>query len=102
LPRSGAEEVRPPHGGRLLEFAQPVFPDVELTNQTGEELELPPVLLDPKGGFLEILIRKSQGVSTRSLADAEVFVPILQRCFDLDPERFDTVPDGGSICNKSI
>jgi hypothetical protein len=92
--------LRAPQGGRLLAFAQPVFLEVELTNQTGEELELPPVLLDPKGGFLEILIRKSQGVSTRSLAEAEVFVPILQRCFDLDPERFDTVPDGGSIRNN--
>jgi hypothetical protein len=39
-------------------------------------------------------------VSTRSLAGTEVFVPIVQRCFDLDPERFDTVPDGGSIRNN--
>jgi hypothetical protein len=92
--------LRPPQGGALLSFAQPVFLEVELTNQTGEELELPPVLLDPKSGFLEILIRKSQGVSTRSLAGTEVFVPIVQRCFDLDPELFDRVPDGGSIRNN--
>jgi hypothetical protein len=92
--------LRPPQGGALLTFAQPVFLEIELTNQTGEELELPPVLLDPKSGFLEILIRKSQGVSTRSLAGTEIFVPIVQRCFDLDPERFDTVPDGGSIRNN--
>ena len=39
-------------------------------------------------------------MSTRSLAGTEVFVPIVQRCFDLDPERFDTVPDGGSIRNN--
>ncbi|MGH2985261.1 MAG: acetyltransferase [Solirubrobacterales bacterium] len=92
--------LRPPQGGPLLSFAQPVFLEIELTNQTGEELELPPVLLDPKSGFLELLIRKSQGLSTRSLAGTEVFVPIVQRCFDLDPERFDTVPDGGSIRNN--
>jgi hypothetical protein len=100
-PLTGFElNLHPPQGGRLLAFAQPVFLEVELTNRTGEELELPPVLLDPKSGFLEILIRKSQGVSTRSLAGTEVFVPIVQRCFDLDPERFDTVPDGGSIRNN--
>jgi hypothetical protein len=100
-PLTGFElTLHPPQGGRLLAFAQPIFLEIELTNQTGEELELPPVLLDPKSGFLEILIRKSQGVSTRSLAGTDVFVPIVQRCFDLDPQRFDTVPDGGSIRNN--
>jgi hypothetical protein len=92
--------LRPPQSGPLLSFAQPVFLEVELTNQTGRTFELPPVLLDPKGGFLEILIRKSQGSSTRSLASAQPFVPIMQRCFDLDPQHFDTVPDGGSIRNN--
>jgi hypothetical protein len=92
--------LRPPQAGRLLAFAQPVFLEVELTNQTGQPIELPPVLLDPKSGFLEILIRKSQGVSTRSLAEAEVFVPIFQRCSDLDPRHVETVPDGGSIRNN--
>lgn len=92
--------LRPPQSGRLLSFAQPVFLEVELTNQTGRTIELPPVLLDPKGGFLEILIRKSQGVSTRSLANAQQFIPIMQRCFDLDPQHFDTVPNGESIRNN--
>jgi hypothetical protein len=92
--------LRPPQSGRLLSFAQPVFLEVELTNETGRTLELPPVLLDAKGGFLEILIRKSQGTSTRSLASAQPFTPIMQRCFDMDPQHFDTVPSGESIRNN--
>ncbi len=90
-------ELRPPVGGRLFAFAQPVFLEVELTNQTDQPIDLPPVLLDPKGGFLELLVRNTHGTSTRSLADAEPFVPILQRCFDIDPSSFETVAPGNSI-----
>jgi hypothetical protein len=93
-------ELHPPQAGRLFAFAQPVFLEVELTNLTGQPLELPPVLLDPKGGFLELLVRRTGGTSTRSLQEAEVFSPIVQRCFDIDPTSFDTVGHGDSIRNN--
>lgn len=89
--------LRPPQAGRLFAFAQPVFLEVELTNLTGRPLELPPTLLDPKGGFLEILVRKTHGTSTRSLAGTEAFQPIVQRCYDIDPSRVETVAHGESI-----
>ena len=89
--------LRAPQQGRLFAFAQPVFLEVELQNLTGEPIELPPVLLDPKGGFLEILVRRTHGTSTRSLAEAEVFSPIVQRCFDIDPTSFEQIPHEGSI-----
>lgn len=92
--------LRAPEQGRLFAFAQPVFLEVELTNLTGEALELPPELLDLKGGFLELLVRKTDGTSTRSLADTEVFSPIVQRCYDIDPVGFDAVPHEGSIRNN--
>jgi len=92
--------LHPPPAGRLFAFAQPVFLGVELINLTGEPIELPPVLLDLKGGFLELLVRRTQGTSTRSLADVEPFVPILQRCFDIDPRNFETVANGDSIANN--
>jgi hypothetical protein len=101
VPLDGFElALRAPQAGRLFAFAQPVFLEVELTNRTGQELELPAGLLDPKTGFLELLVRRTRGTSTRSLAEADVFQPILQRCFDMDPGAADHVPDGGSIRNN--
>jgi hypothetical protein len=95
-----ALELQPALAGRLFAFAQPIFLEITLRNLTGQPIDLPPGLLDPKGGVLEILIRKTGGKSTNSLADVDAFQPILQRCFDLDSGARDTVPDGGSISNN--
>lgn len=90
--------LTPPLGGAVFEFGQPVFLGVELTNQTGQSVDIPPVLLDPKAGFLEVLIRRWNGDSNSGdLANADIFVPIYQRCFDLDDSVFDIVPTGQSI-----
>jgi hypothetical protein len=90
--------LTPPTGGVVFEFGQPVFLGIELENQTGNAIDIPPVLLDPKAGFLEVLIRRWTGDSNSGdLANADVFVPIYQRCFDLDESVFDVVPSGGSI-----
>ncbi|MFO7681404.1 MAG: acetyltransferase [Chloroflexota bacterium] len=90
--------LTPPLGGPVFEFGQPVFLGVELTNETGRTIDIPPVLLDPKAGFLEVLIRRWQGDSnTGDLSNADIFVPVFQRCFDLDESVFDIVPDGKSI-----
>jgi hypothetical protein len=90
-------ELTPPQGGRLLQFAQPVFLGLKLTNRTNQAIQLPQGVLDPKGGVLELLVRRSAGVSLRSLADAEPFRPILQRCYDTTAAAAVTVPAGGSI-----
>ncbi len=91
-------KLTPPIGGAVFDFGQPVFLGVELTNQTGRTVDIPPVLLDPKAGFLEVLVRRWNGESNSGdLANADVFVPIYQRCFDLDESVFDIVPDGKSI-----
>ncbi|MBE2224826.1 MAG: acetyltransferase [Anaerolineae bacterium] len=90
--------LTPPIGGAVFEFGQPVFLGIELTNQTGQTVNVPPVLLDPKAGFLEVLIRRWQGDSNSGdLANADIFVPIFQRCFDLDESVFDIVPNGQAI-----
>lgn len=92
-----ALELSAPQAGRLLAFAQPVFLEVKLTNHTGQPQQIPPMLLDPKGGVLELLVRRSAGVSLRSLADARPFQPILQRCYDTTEGALQVIPDGGSI-----
>lgn len=70
---------------------------MKFTNRTGEPIQVPKGILDPKGGVLELLVRRSAGVSTRSLADAEPFQPILQRCYDTDAGELATLADGESI-----
>lgn len=100
-PLEGFElELRPALAGRLFAFAQPIFLDITLKNLSGQAIDLPPGLLDPKSGVLEILIRKTGGRSTKSLADVGSFQPILQRCFDLDPGARETLPDQGHISNN--
>jgi hypothetical protein len=90
--------LTPPIGGVVFEFGQPVFLGVELENQTGNAIDIPPVLLDPKAGFMEVLIRRWNGDSNSGdLANADIFVPIYQRCFDLDESVFDVIPSGESI-----
>lgn len=90
--------LTPPLAGPVFEFGQPVFLGVELHNETGRTVDIPPVLLDPKAGFLEVLIRRWDGAANSSdLAHADVFVPVYQRCYDLDESVFDIVPDGKSI-----
>jgi hypothetical protein len=93
-------ELRPPANGALFNFAQPVFLEVRLTNLSDQAFDFPPDLLDPKTGVLEILIRKTGGTSTRSLADAEPFSPIMQRCVQVPPEAADTVAPQQSIANN--
>ncbi len=101
VPLSGFHlELTPPAAGPVFEFAQPVFLQVELTNLTGDSLNLGSHVLDPKGGLLEILIRRSTGEPDPGLEGAEVFVPIAQRCFDIEPRTADIVPHGDSIRNN--
>lgn len=92
--------LKPPQSGPLFTFAQPVFLEVELTNQTGRPLDMPSFLLDPKAGFLEILIRRHTGQSSRGIDGARSFIPVVQRCFDRGVAHADRVQPGGSMTNN--
>ena len=92
--------LSPPPDGPVFAFGQPVFLEVALTNNTGQTLNFPPEVLDPKAGFLELLVRRVTGGRPGPLTDAVPFVPILQRCFDLNPSLADAVPAGGTLNNN--
>jgi hypothetical protein len=100
-PLGGFElELLPPAGGRLFAFAQPVFLEVRLTNRTGQTVDIDPAILDSKVGLLELLVRRTHGTSARSLAGAEAFRPILQRCVDVNAGDTQPVPDGGTVADN--
>lgn len=92
--------LKPPLGGPVFAFAQPIFLEVELTNQTGRPETIPSFFLDPKAGFLELLVRRRTGDSSRGFSDAKAFVPVVQRCFEWGAADVVTVPHGGSIKNN--
>lgn len=89
-----------PMGSTVFSFGQPVFLEVALTNQTGSPVNVPAEVLDPKAGFLELLVQRRGGTAARGLVDAVPFVPIMQRCFDLDPRIADVVGHGESLRNN--
>ena len=95
-----ALKLSPPASGTVFTFGQPVFLEVALQNQTGQSINLPPEVLDPKAGFLELLVQRRSGGTTPGLAQAQPFIPIMQRCFDLDPRTADTLPDGQVLRNN--
>jgi hypothetical protein len=74
--------LEPPVGGAMLEFGQPVYLQVTLTNRGSEPVALPPGVLDVKAGHLEVLIESGPATSATAAvgADARSFVPIMQRC----------------------
>lgn len=92
--------LRPPAAGTLFSFAQPVLLTVELKNTSGRAVSIPPQFLDPKSGFLEILVRRL-GVPTPGASGNQLtFTPIINRCWDMKDAAADTVPDGGSLVNN--
>jgi hypothetical protein len=92
--------LTPPADGPVFAFGQPVFLEITLTNATGRSVSLPPEVLDPKAGFLELLVRRTTAARPGPLADAVPFVPIMQRCFDLSPSAADVVPPDGTLRNN--
>ncbi len=92
--------LTPPAAGAVFAFGQPVFLEITLANKTGSEVNLPPEVLDPKAGFLELLIQRRTGAGTRGLVDAISFTPIMTRCFDLDVSGADALPAGGTLRNN--
>lgn len=82
----------PPATGTLFTFAQPVLLTTELENNTGRTMELPRFLLDPKAGFLELVIKRRTTPAGGGTDSAMVFRPIIQRCFDMQLSGADVVP----------
>ena len=78
-----------------------MFLEITLTNKTGQAINLPPEVLDPKAGFLELLIQRRSGMATRGLTDATPFVPIMTRCFDLDLSGADALPGRAAPCGTT-
>ena len=88
------------HGGPVFEFGQPVFLQVSLRNDLPGTIEVAPQILDHKIGLLEVLIRRHRPSDPSGLLDAEPFVPIVQRCVDIDPGAADAIPSGGVLTDN--
>ena len=63
-------------------------------NKSGAPLTIPTSLLDPKAGFVELLIHRVTRGRPASGAP-EAFLPIIARCFDLAQEFTQTIQPGG-------
>ncbi|MEM1135003.1 MAG: acetyltransferase [Bacteroidota bacterium] len=87
--------LKPPASGVIFDFAQPVFLEIELKNLSDTTFDFTPELLDPKTGFLEILIRRRT-----SEAPAEHFIPIMERCFEPTTSRLADLPPNSTISNN--
>jgi hypothetical protein len=69
-----------------------------LTNKSGRTVEIPKFLLDPKAGFLEVIIRRvHSGAVGRVSTAAESFTPLMQRCFQWDAADAVRLREGESI-----
>lgn len=85
-----------PVSGALFEFSQPVFLTAELENKTNSTYEFWDDLLDPKAGFLEILIERESFAPP--IGDrARMFRPVANRCYDLSATRADEFGPGAVL-----
>jgi hypothetical protein len=91
--------LSPPLNGPVFAFAQPVFLQIELKNVSGETINVPGYLLDPKAGYLEILVRRISS-GTPEDDSAYHFRPVMERCFDLSPETMDYIPHNETMTNN--
>lgn len=89
-------QIEAPTAGSVFAFGQPVLLGAELTNLSGDALNLDRRFLDPKTGFLEVLVRRLGSGG----GGASHFHPIVERCFDIDPRAAEVVPHGESISDN--
>jgi hypothetical protein len=92
--------LKVPDTGPVFAFAQPVFLEAALQNRTSEPLNIPRFLLDPKAGFLEVLIKRQTMGSGPGLAGAMSFAPVVQQCFEWDTADKDLVPAQQTISDS--
>jgi hypothetical protein len=85
----------------LLAFAQPVLLEVALTNSSGRALTLPSFLLDPKAGFIELIVRRvNAGAFAPGGSQSLSFVPVMQRCFEWDAADTIVLEDGATMADN--
>nr|MDJ0641071.1 hypothetical protein [Paracoccaceae bacterium] len=89
-------QAPPVAGGHIFEFGQPVLLKVTLTNEMTQPLQFNRRFLDPKGSFLEVLIRKVDG-NPHSSVEATHFQPLYERCLDVDADADVIIPPGGTM-----
>ncbi len=89
----------PPASGNLFQFGQPVLLTVELINNTGQVLDLPRRLIDPKSGFLQFVVHRTNPLNDGG-GDSLDFNPIVHRCYDLSPALSDMVEPAGKLTNN--
>jgi hypothetical protein len=94
-------EMQLPPSGGLFKFAQPVLLELALTNRTGQPVTVPKFILDPKAGFVEILIRRvNAGAFAPGGGQSLSFVPAMQRCFEWDSAETLVLGDGEKMSDN--
>jgi hypothetical protein len=83
----------PPSTGTYFTYGQPIFLTVEIENQTQRLLRLPRFLLDPKAGFLEVIITRVD----RPNSEPTPYQSIHQRCFERLADGDIVLPPGGTF-----
>lgn len=78
----------------FFRFAEPVLLSLTLENRTGQALRIPDSLLDPKAGFVELLVRRIARGRTSDHAP-ESFQPVVTRCFEIGQDQLIELPSGG-------
>jgi hypothetical protein len=89
--------ISPPPTGHLFGFGTPVFLSVTLVNKGSEPLDIPAFYLDPKAGFLEILVRRQTITGDSRIIK---FKPVISRCFDIGNYINDVLDPGQSMSNN--
>jgi hypothetical protein len=92
--------LHPPIDGTLFNFAQPVLLTIELKNTSNRSLNIPREMLDPKSGFLEVMVKRLGRKRKKLNEDQFVFSPIVNRCWDFNLTGADIVPSGGSMTDN--
>ncbi len=89
--------LSPPPTGHLFGFGTPVFLSVSLVNKGSEPINIPAFYLDPKTGFLEILVRRQAITGDGRTVK---FKPIISRCYDIGNYINDILDPGQSMSNN--
>ncbi len=98
IPISDLElQLSPPPTGHLFGFGTPVFLSVNLVNKGSESIDIPGFYLDPKTGFLEILIRRQTITGDSRIIK---FKPVISRCYDIGNYIKDILTPGQSMSNN--
>ncbi len=90
-------QLSPPPTGPLFGFGTPVFLTASLANKGIEQIDVPDFYLDPKSGFLEILVKRQVIKADNRLLK---FKPVISRCYDIGNYIHDVLKPGQSMSNN--